>query len=154
MEYISKVKWDDVVICNYTDEQVDEINRRHKWAQEYCEENENFKFTGWKDNLKQKVEGSNEWFGEGQFVAQWAWFNPDDKCRCIYVNLPGMEHGYYKRWDCYDIGYQRITFDTLPQETDVLIRCGLNLLNRLREKCAVSIRNVNGQHTQGLQESR
>jgi hypothetical protein len=81
-----------------------------------------------------RTSSSNEWFGEGRFVAQWVWFNLSDECRCIYVNLPGMEHGYFKKWGCYDVGHQRITLDTPSQEMDVLIRCGLNLLNRLIEK--------------------
>src|SRR5438132_5782031 len=71
---------------------------------------------------------------EPVFVGQWVWYNPDDTSKNIYVNLPGMEHGYFPRGGSYDIGTKRVTRATSVDELETLALEGLVLLRKLIDK--------------------
>ena len=93
-------------------------------------------FTGWKFNIpKQGVTPEeNERLAaeiktpeEIGLVGQWLYAVTADG-PFLYINLPGFQGGEYQKGECFDIGDERVYFDTPPEEIERLIKLGLKML--------------------------
>lgn len=72
------------------------------------------RFTGWKPQQ-----------GCSGLVAQWLDWRAE---RYYYVNLPGMQHGWYERGKEFDIGNQRLEYEDSWSRVESLIKFGYDLL--------------------------
>lgn len=95
---------------------LDDLNTQaHKFALTLIGDAVGIRFTGWKPQQ-----------GCSGLVAQWVDYR--DPFRYYYVNIPGMQHGWFERGREFEIGSQRLEYEDSWDRVQALMKFGYDLL--------------------------